>query len=138
MAGRIVGGDQAKGRTAARREAVDKSVQRHVGIAVDADAYRLAGADMLELRLLEIRDHIKNGVGNDIEQRGAGRHEPADAHLEIGADASDRRPNARIVKNDLRELPRKLRLREHCQPATLRVGYECGSKCSTRWLTYNC
>src|SRR3546814_21181329 len=59
IAGRIVGGDQAKGRTAARREAVDKSVQRHVGIAVDADAYRLAGADMLELRLLEIRDHIK-------------------------------------------------------------------------------
>src|SRR3546814_8986612 len=40
IAGRIVGGDQAKGRTAARREAVDKSVQRHVGIAVDADAYR--------------------------------------------------------------------------------------------------
>src|SRR3546814_11934670 len=51
IAGRIVGGDQAKGRTAARREAVDKSVQRHVGIAVDAAAYRLAGADMLELRL---------------------------------------------------------------------------------------
>src|SRR3546814_6937503 len=68
IAGRIVGGDQAKGRTAARREAVDKSVQRHVGIAVDADAYRLAGADMLELRLLEIRDHIKIGDGNDIER----------------------------------------------------------------------
>src|SRR3546814_10245218 len=111
MAGRIVGGDQAKGRTAARREAVDKSVQRHVGIAVDADAYRLAGADMLELRLLEIRDHIKIGDGNDIEQRGAGRHEPADAHLAIADDARDRRPNASIVKIDLRELPRSLRLR---------------------------
>src|SRR3546814_2474273 len=96
MAGRIVGGDQAKGRTAARREAVDKSVQRHVGIAVDADAYRLAGADMLELRLLEIRDHIKIGDGNDIEQRGAGRHEPADAHLAIADDARDRRPNDSI------------------------------------------
>src|SRR3546814_7580207 len=69
---------------------------------------------MLELRLLEIRDHIKIGDGNDIEQRGAGRHEPADAHLAIADDARDRRPNDSIVKIDLRELPRSLRLRERC------------------------
>src|SRR3546814_7374284 len=62
IAGRIVGGDQAKGRTAARRAAVDKSVQRHVGIAVDADAYRLAGADMLrtEEHTSELQSLMRN------------------------------------------------------------------------------
>src|SRR3546814_17803804 len=69
---------------------------------------------MLELRLLEIRDHIKIGDGNDIEQRGAGRHEPADAHLAIADDARDRRPNDSIFKIDLRALPRSLLLRERC------------------------
>src|SRR3546814_20480491 len=77
---------------------------------------------MLELRLLEIRDHIKIGDGNDIEQRGAGRHEPADAHLAIADDARDRRPNDSIAKIDLRALPRSLRLRERSEgPPALRA-----------------
>src|SRR5690606_28646320 len=104
VTGRVVGGDQAEGCPAARREAVDDPLDCHVRITVDLNPHRLSRLDVRELCFLEIGDHIDRSHWHDVQQRCPRCDETSGADLPVADDAIDRRTYLGIVEIDFGEV----------------------------------
>ena len=79
---------------------------------VGANDHRLAGAEALDLRFLEVRDHIHRLQRHHRHQRCAYAHELSQLHLPIADHAVDWRADCRALQIELGLLQLRLRRRD--------------------------
>ena len=98
VAGGVVGRQQAEDRAGRRRDAQHRPFDIAVGIGVDGDLRRLAGLQVLKLRLLEVRVDVDVLQRHQRHQPRAGLNVFAGLRRAVADDAVEGRAHDRVVE----------------------------------------
>src|SRR5258705_2335864 len=96
VAGRVVRREQRELGAGRRADALHLALRRHAAVRVDLDLDVLADAQVVQLRLLEVRRDPHAGVGHDGEERLPRLHQLAHLDLLPRHDAGHRGRHSRV------------------------------------------